>query len=78
VLKHITPRIPLKVSRRFGGTFGLHLQGRRISETTLKEVLQGLRWFFACLIRWRQVRPKRQLTLNRLHDVLSQKIQQFK
>jgi hypothetical protein len=27
----ITPRSPLKVNRRFGGTYRLHLQGRRIS-----------------------------------------------
>jgi hypothetical protein len=28
----ITPRSPLKVNRRFGGTYRLHLQGRRITE----------------------------------------------
>jgi hypothetical protein len=28
----ITPRSPLKVNRRFGGTYRLHLQGRRISQ----------------------------------------------
>jgi hypothetical protein len=29
----ITPYSPLKVNRRFGGTYRLHLQGRRISPT---------------------------------------------
>jgi hypothetical protein len=28
----ITPLSPLKVNRRFGGTYLLHLRGRRISE----------------------------------------------
>jgi hypothetical protein len=34
----IMPRIPLKVNRRFGGTYSLYLQGREISrlETTGK------------------------------------------
>jgi hypothetical protein len=31
VLRDITPCSPLKVNRRFGGTYRLHLQGRRIS-----------------------------------------------
>jgi hypothetical protein len=32
ILWNITPCIPLKVNRRFGGTCLLHLQGRRISK----------------------------------------------
>jgi hypothetical protein len=31
----ITPRSPLKVNRRFGGTCGFHLQGRRLSQAEL-------------------------------------------
>jgi hypothetical protein len=31
ILWDITPRSPLKVHKRFGGTYGLHFQGRRIS-----------------------------------------------
>jgi hypothetical protein len=31
IFMDITPCSPLKVNRRFGGTYRLHLQGRRIS-----------------------------------------------
>jgi hypothetical protein len=31
----ITPYSPLNVNRRFGGTYRLHLQGRKISQTLL-------------------------------------------
>jgi hypothetical protein len=48
----ITPCSPLRVSRSFGGTCSLHLQGQK----------------------GRYVPPKLWLTLNGLHDVISQKM----
>jgi hypothetical protein len=32
IFSEITPCSPLKVNRRFGGTYRLHLQGRKISQ----------------------------------------------
>jgi hypothetical protein len=71
----ITPCSPLKVNPRFGGTYRLHLQGR------VCHLL--LRWFLAQLNfrpwRWRQyIPPKRRLTLNGLHGVISQEMVLFK
>jgi hypothetical protein len=62
---NITPCSPLKIDRRFRGTYGLHVQIRRI------------RWFLVWLIFWRCRRrrcvpPKRLATLNGLHGVISQ------
>jgi hypothetical protein len=69
------PCSPLKFNRRFGRIYRLHLQGRRIS-TAWKR-------FRARLIlrpwRWRRyVLPKRLLTLNGRHGVISQKIAPFR
>jgi hypothetical protein len=63
----ITPCGPLRVNRRFGGTYR-HLLSH---------------WFLARLIsrpwRWRRYVPKkRRLTLNGLHGVISQKMALFK
>jgi hypothetical protein len=57
----------LKVNRRFGGTCHLHLQGRRISQARNQRES-------SCLPR---VPPKRRLTFNGLHSVISQKIKLF-
>jgi hypothetical protein len=94
-----SPSSPLKANRRFEGTYHLHHQGRRISQTRKQRkavrkflfqpedggtFLQarnryeaGTRLIFrAC--RWRRhVPPKRQLTSNGIHDVISQKIELF-
>jgi hypothetical protein len=57
---------PLKVNRCFGGTCSLHLQGRRIiSERNQHES------------RWQAETPKRQLTFNGLHGIISQKTELF-
>jgi hypothetical protein len=57
---------------RFGGIYRLHLQGRRKPATCL---LAGFLNLFLQLWRWRRyVPPKRQLKLNGLHGVISQKI----
>jgi hypothetical protein len=64
----ITPCSPLKIKRRFGGTYRLHLQGRKISTDLLviyflaRPIFRPWRWM-------RYVPPKRQLTLNRKHGV---------
>jgi hypothetical protein len=68
-----TPCSPLKVNRRFEGTYRLHCQGWGISRARYQcesKWQAGLRpW------RWRRyVPPKRRLTFNGLHGVTSQKI----
>jgi hypothetical protein len=76
---------PLSVNWRFGGTYRLHLQGRRISwarDHSSACFLLSCR-FLARLIlgpwRWRrQVPPKRRLTFNGLHGVISKKIKPVK
>jgi hypothetical protein len=60
----ITPCIPLKGNLPFGGTYRLHLQGR-ISRVIYQRESR------------RYVRPKRRLTFNGLHGVLSQNIVLF-
>jgi hypothetical protein len=64
----------LKVTRRFGGIYRLHLQGRRINSAF--HLLS--RWFLARFIllpwKWRKyIPPKRHLTLNGIQGVISQK-----
>jgi hypothetical protein len=88
----ITPCSPLKMNRRFGGTYRLHLQVRRISrarnqresswQVTSACNLISL-WFLARLIRrprrWRRYdTSKRWLTFDGLHGVIFQKIVLFK
>jgi hypothetical protein len=68
----ITLCSPLNVNRRFGGTYRLHLQGRRISwarnqQSSACHLLSY--WFLTRLIlrpwRWRRyIPPKRRLTFN--------------
>jgi hypothetical protein len=45
----ITPCSPLKVNRRFGGTYRLHLQGRKISRARNQ---RESRWQAGVLSRW--------------------------
>jgi hypothetical protein len=83
----MTPCSPVSVNRRFGGTYRLHLQGRRnelSKKPTCKQKKQQLAcrllacWFLSELIsstlKRRYVSPKRRLTLNGLHGVISQKM----
>jgi hypothetical protein len=62
----MTPCSPLSVNRCFGGTYRLHLQGRRnkFSKKPASKQVASKRY----------VPPKRQLTLNRLHGVICQKM----
>jgi hypothetical protein len=63
----ITPYTPLKVNRRFGGTYHLHLQG----QSTSREICQSeSRW----KAEQNDVPPKRRLALNGLYGVISQKM----
>jgi hypothetical protein len=81
----ITLCSPLKVNRHFGGTCRLHLQGRRISQARNQpgsacHLLS--RWLLAWLIlrlsrRRRCVPPKRRLSFNGLHGIMSQEIELF-
>jgi hypothetical protein len=60
---------PLSFNRRFGGTYCLHLQGRR---NKFSKNLFFRPW------RWRRyVLPKSQLTLKEIHGVISQKMVLF-
>jgi hypothetical protein len=81
----ITPYSPLNVNWRFGRTFRLHLQNRKIKlarnqcESRWQALAPAFTFDLARLIfrswRWkRNVPPKRQLTINGLHGVISQKI----
>jgi hypothetical protein len=64
----ITPCSPLKVNRRFGGTC-------RLQQSFLPSSLWFLAWFILQSWRWRRhVPPKRLLTFNGLHAVVSQQI----
>jgi hypothetical protein len=58
----ITPCSPLKVNRRFGGTYLLHLQGPRISRARYQRES-----------RKRCVPPKRRLNFSGLYGVIFQK-----
>jgi hypothetical protein len=75
----ITPCAPLKVNRRLGETYRLHLQVRRISRARTQP---ESRWQAELILRpwrWRwYVPPKRRLTFNGLHRVVSQKILLFR
>jgi hypothetical protein len=69
---NITPCSPLKVNRRFGRTYHLHLQGW-ISRVRYQ---RESRWQAR---RWRTyIPPKSQLTFNGLRGVISQKILIFR
>jgi hypothetical protein len=71
----ITPFIPLKVNRCFGGIYRFQLQGRKISWA---KYYRESRWQALLILRswiWkRYVTQKRQLTFNRLQGVISQMI----
>jgi hypothetical protein len=73
--RDITPCSPFKVNRRSGGTYRLHLQGFRTSRARNQ---RESRWQAEPIPRhwrWRRyVSPKRLLTFNRLHAVISLKI----
>jgi hypothetical protein len=66
--KSIRPYSPLKVNRRFGETYRLHLQGRRISRARNQ---REIRWQAELIFRpwkWkRYIPPKRRLTFNPLY-----------
>jgi hypothetical protein len=77
----ITPRKQLKVNRRFGATYRIHFQGRKISRGRNQ---LGSRWKLACcnarlilrLRRWsRYVPPKIFLTSKGLHAVISRRVE---
>jgi hypothetical protein len=84
----VTPCSLLSCNRRFGGTYRLHIQGRRISASIYTSVFRLAVysashmlscWFLLKLFlrpwRWRRYfPPKRRLQLNRLHGVTSQKM----
>jgi hypothetical protein len=57
----ITPSRLLSVKRRFGETYHLHLQDRRNNKLSK-------------IPAWKNVPPKRRLTLNGLYGVISQKM----
>jgi hypothetical protein len=82
ILRDITPRSRLKVNRRYSGTCRLHLQGRRISHASNQHEAVFSRYFMlaSCLAyiltlkMGRHFLPKRRLTFNGPHGVISQKI----
>jgi hypothetical protein len=73
------PCTPLKVNRRFGGTFRLQLEvgEQAMQETSMKQVV-SITLLIIRPWRWRwHVPPKRPLTFNGLHGVISQKMELF-
>jgi hypothetical protein len=81
-----TPCSPLKVNRRFGGIYRLHFHCLKISRARNQREIRWQtelsRWFLARHIfrpwRWRRyVPPKRRLTFNGLHSIMSQKMVLF-
>jgi hypothetical protein len=67
-----------QINRCFWGTCRLHLQCRRINVPKKKQRESGSKqssaWFILLSWRWRRhISPKRRLTFNGLHDVISQK-----
>jgi hypothetical protein len=81
----ITPYSPVKVSRRFGGTYRHHSQGRRASQPEARIKLCSMPvscWFLTWLIlrpwRWRRFVPlKCRSIFTGLRGVMSQKIELF-
>jgi hypothetical protein len=76
IFSDIAPYSPLQINQHFGGTCHLHFYGQRIR----KQLHATCFMLVSCLAysspwRWRQhVPPKRQLTFNRLHGIVSQKM----
>jgi hypothetical protein len=80
VLWDVTSCSPLKVNRRFGRIYRLHLQGRISRARTQRErffclppaftLVSGSAYYSTLKMR-RYVSPKRRLTFNGLHDVIS-------
>jgi hypothetical protein len=64
----ITPRSPLNVNRRFGGTCRLHLQGRRISQARNQCEAGGKQMEATCS-------SETSVGFNGLHGVISQKME---
>jgi hypothetical protein len=65
--------IPLKVNWRFGGT-RLHFQGRNFALLTTCFLLVYF-LAYSWILKWRwNVPPKRRLTFNGLHRIISQKV----
>jgi hypothetical protein len=62
----VMPCSALSVNRRFGGTYRLHLQGRRNKFSKIPASNQ--------VARWRRYVPKRRLTVNGLHGDISQEM----
>jgi hypothetical protein len=83
----ITSCSPLSVKRCFGRSYRLHLQGRKNTRARNQHesrwkgaasTLVSCSLIFSTLKMERNVPPKRRLTLNRLHGVISQKMVLFK
>jgi hypothetical protein len=67
----IIPSSPLKAYRSFGGIYGLHLQGLRISQAKIQHEASSIIWLTLQPWRWSwRAPPKCQLTFNGLRDVV--------
>jgi hypothetical protein len=73
VFLDITPCSPLKYNRRFGKTCRFHLQSWRVNQARNQHEIFGLLFWR----RRRHIPPKRQLTYNGLHGVISQEAELF-
>jgi hypothetical protein len=81
----ITPCSPMKLNRRFGGTYCLHLQGGRIiqarngiKQAVRRDLLVSSLVYPSTLKKRQYSPPKRRLTFTGLHGGISQKIELLK
>jgi hypothetical protein len=77
----IRPYSPLKTNRRFEGTYLLHLHGLSVSQVRNQHGAGVKQRFLLGLLfsreQRRQVPPKRYLTFNWVHGIISQKSDRF-
>jgi hypothetical protein len=84
VVWNITPCIPLKVNRRFGGTCRLQLEGRKISQAWKQVTSRAAFTLVSCILYSSTLKmkatylPKRRLTFNGLYSAISQKMKLFR
>jgi hypothetical protein len=78
---NITLCSPVRINRRFGGTYRLHLQSRRINQTGFQHEA-GRKQLCFCLLHSGyltglpfDISQKRRLTFIGLHDIIFQKIE---
>jgi hypothetical protein len=75
----VTPCSPSEVNGLSGGTYRLHLHGWRVSQTSNQQYDGLLDYKSTLQPRWwkQDIPPKRRLTFNGMHLIISQNIELF-